>query len=601
MIDCEEGPLDLQYIASEEEFKMKYSSSSKTESYKMALWLLDMGFALDVQRIRGYNNRSSLLLTNKGEVSCPKYDFLENYNEDFYGVAYEDVKKLGLKTYGQTITIPKKGWDPDNDYLAFTIATDNFRAGNMITWRGIVSDKYKGHADDFFAANSVGGYLYLKMDSDEDYEDPKKVSEKLYDLLCASCGFMRDVTKTFNVDTETWEYEVGKVRENEDGSCSFDIYTLQPKMYISSFFDVKECRNLNYDMLCRTIIRDWSFVAYSKYDTCTSNIELRITPLGLRYIDKQQYRVFVLNIKRYGDDGLVLKEEQYTINEGKYGDPTNKDNLEKTIQYYSDLINSSSDIVEVTFKDFDFVPSKTITYSFGREVEFKPVEEEELMKVVDNIGAGEVRLSSGLVVDSGFNSKKFIEGLQNVLTNTNFLLTTYNDDTDYNLDCEIFFNGTIDRNGDKFPSYMTLLYKLSQEKMYEGYINLPITYTKEETTNIHKYQIAELDVNNYGIKLENPLCYFNGSEISVEGALKIILTLSLILSELRSDPVQDTAGVNAIISAAQRTVGSYLGGDTQLITERAEVIDRTCYLEFSAEVNFSYSKVFSMAIDLTVI
>ena len=585
LLDCEEGPLDVQIVRSEYEFKTLYQSKAMTQSYVMAVWLLRLGYTLEVYRVHKSENKCSLMLALRDEETFVSYpdELLEGaYDEISNTQGYKLENTEGIRTFGWQITIPKEGFG-DKDYIAFTVNSDTQKEMLQMSWLGIA--KTTG----VIATNATAMQMILSDSTkpyymtEEDLKNPEKVANCIYDLLCSRGGFLRSVSAKRDEDTWEIEYTIDKPIANVDGSYTIRVYSLRPRLYASSTFDICEDDTLNYDMLCRYIVSGKVLTAYSKYDTNLANIELTITSLGETYVDGERDKTFTLTLNKYGDDDMIIMSETYLL----------KEHL--GLKHYNDLIEAESKIADLTLYSFD-LPSGT--FGFGRTKDFTEATSDDYINVINLMNDTAEKIDTEFVIDSGITDINVLKMLQNSLTFDNLFITSYDDDMDYSLTSEVMFVGDIYSDNYTLPSYMAFLYKFKQDKAFEGYLDIPYLYNEHQVNNTNKYQINAIEANNYGMKLLNPLAYHNGSEMSLEGVVKIVMLLSKIKRKIKENPTIQTPGLQQIISDAQSEVDTEFNSDVELEVITAVVEERTARIELRTVVNFSYSKKFSLNIKI---
>lgn len=679
LLDCEEGPLDAQIIRSEYEFKTLYQSEAMTKSYVMALWLLRMGYTLEVCRVHECQNRSSLMLAQEGGftyVSYPQKEqeaLYEPFSNTRTQYTLESVS--GIRTFGWSITIPKTGFS-STDYIAITLSSYALTELDQVAWIGITA------ADDVLALNAVSRNIRLDLRyTPEQLSDARFIAYQISDLLCGYGGLLKGVKVSRNDEEAEYEYSVNQPEENEDGSYTIRLYSIRPRLYATSTFDVLEDDIYNYDMLCRYLVKNKVLTAYSKYDTSLANISVSIASLGETYIDGKPDKTYSLVLNKYDNQGMVILSETYLLKE-HFG-----------IQHYNALFAAESKIADLNLYSFDLPVG---TFDFGRTTKFTEAQPSDYLKAIDLMTDAANKIDTEFVLDSGVEDPEVIVRLQNSLSYDNVFFTRYNNfipyggfiyngelyikqpdiniqtetknmgmitkntitiyqwstengdilytqinplistqatfsvyaayningvtseigivtrtviqdgkvvknvmrGPGYNLTSEVFFAGDIVSDNYNLPAYMGFLYKLAQSQTFEGYLDIPYTYKPTINTNELKYQINTLDENNYGIKVENPLAYYNGSEISLEGLVKIVTLLSKIKRKIKSNPAIQTNDLNNIIIEARSEVAQKFHSDTDIEIVRAIVEDRTAILELQAIIDFSYSKKFSLNIKI---
>lgn len=679
-LDCEEGPLDTRVIRSEFEFETLYQSEAMTKSYVMALWLLRLGYTLEVCRVHASENKCSLMLAQEAGytyISYPQQEqegIYESFSNTRTQYTLESV--AGLRTFGWSITIPKTGFS-STDYIALTLSSYASTELDQTSWIGISA------AENTLALNSVSRNIRLDLRyTPEQLQDVKFIAYQISDLLCGYGGLLKGVKVVWNEEEAEYEYQVNQPEENEDGSYTIRLYSIRPRLYATSTFDVLEDNIYNYDMLCRYIVNNKVLTAYSKYDTCISNIGLSIASLGETYVDGKADKTFSLMLNKYDHDGMIILSETYLIKE-HFG-----------LKYYNDLFAAESKIADINLYSFDLPVG---TFDFGRTVEFKTAVPGDYIRVIDEMNDTAEKINTEFVLDSGVEDPEVITKLQNSLTYDNVLFTRYNnfipyggilykdelyvkqpditiqkETTDpsgtktkttvtvykwetsdskvlytqinpvvnaqptfsvysnytndgvaseiavisrsevidgktvwnvrkgpgYNLESEVFFAGDIVSENYTLPAYMGFLYKFAQTKAFEGYLDIPYKYKPTTNTNDLRYQINELDENNYGMKILNPLAYYNGSEISLEGVVKIVTLLSKIKRKIKENPTIQTEGLSQIISESQAEILQQFHSEVEVEVVKAVVEERTAILELRTTIDFSYSKKFSLNINL---
>ena len=151
-----------------------------------------------------------------------------------------------------------------------------------------------------------------------------------------------------------------------------------------------------------------------------------------------------------------------------------------------------------------------------------------------------------------------------------------------------------------YPSYMLLLYILSTSAVLEGYAELNIAYTSgSEVANV-PLNINDINIDNYGSEIRNPLGYYKYSTLSLDGILKIIMVLNYVRGGIKANPTLDEEGIRTLFTDAKTLAINKLTTELDMELEKASIVDKTCELVFRVNVEFSYSKDFTLNLVINI-
>lgn len=586
-IDCDEGPLDLTLVGSLEQFNRLYQSERKTPSFLMAIWLLQMGYSLQIARVNGCDNRTSLLLTQDGRYSSPKY-----------GKIYEPLKddssiNNSLLTYGATIEISK-----NNDFLSIRTPTNQTVYSDYIlyqtrlnvegssSWGLIAFDRnflvdsseytYGIYANlvenDYYVSEYVPGSGYPNNPNLR-----KSIVQAIIQLLQQHAGVFVD-NRILYLDKNGFELEEDS---NEVVNYGISYYSTIGKLPMNSSFTVKENPFINFDIECRYLINDRLVEFYSKYDSCLKNIRIVIQGIGTTIINQKTVKAYCLTIEKYDIDGNILSIEQYNLNTGL------------TLEEANQLLNINSQLVEGRFySKTGYLPELPIgEYWLDRCPEMRDATIDDFVKKLEDTDY----VDSMVYLDPfmGTQETTYLKRLEELCTAQNLIFTNYKDKYDYNKLSECIFYGTFEYNGYSYPAYMLLLYLLSQTSTLEGVLDLKIDYNPPESED------GDLTVNyifkdNYRTEVLNPLAYYNYSDISLYGVFTIIMVVNGVIWSIKNNPVCTEKDIDRWYNETLRNVENKLSSDVVVSLEERKIDNRTCTLKFGVEVTFYYSKYFTL-------
>lgn len=580
-IDCDEGPLDSVLVASLQQFHSLYQTSRRTLSFCMAEWLVEMGFFLMVRRVKGCGIKTSLLLTSDPEeYTYPEYKTdINPETGDMIGrtqyipITMDNPERgvdgqANLNVYGVNITIPKDG------IKGRTITIDD---------RNVYYDYILTHVN----KNWWMSFLFDRNNStiNQSMSRFRFFYDEFYTPGLTPEGISRDVI----VDTlekvfvQTSGYIVNSVELNADGSKTIKLASMQEKIILDSSFPVEENYFINYDMASRHLQDRKVVEIYSKYDTNLDNIEIEIQKLGSSFNDDgKTLSNHVMYVRKFNEDGEIILSETYSITSGE--EP----------EEYTNLVNLNSSIIEAYFYNIEDLPVGI--FRLGRFQSMTDATEGDFTNLLGDYE----RIESDIIVDSGFTGS-YARRLEELCDITNVFLTSYNSKTNYNKLSEcIFNNSTFIYNEVSYPSYMLLLYILSTSAVLEGYAELNIAYTSgSEVTNI-PLNINDINIDNYGSEIKNPLGYYKYSTLSLDGILKIIMVLNYVRGGIKANPTLDEEGIRTLFTDAKTLAINKLTTELDMELEKASIVDKTCELVFRVNVEFSYSKDFTLNLVINI-
>lgn len=591
-IDCDEGPLDLTLIGSLEQFNRLYQSERKTPSFLMAIWLLQMGYTLQIARVNGCDNRTSLLLTSdKEKYSSPKYGKIYEPLKD--GSTIDD----SLLTYGATIEISKSQpfsyiTIPINQrvYSEYILYQTRLNKEGLSSWGVIAFDAafLVDSADYTYGiySNLVENRYFLEeYFTDGGTWNPnsptlrKPIIRKIIELLQQHAGIFVD-DKILYLDKDGFELE-----EDSDKVVTYGIsyYSTIGKLPMNSSFVVKENPFTNFDIKCRYLINDRIFELYSKYDSCLKNIRVIIQGIGTTIINQKTVKAYCLTIEKYDTEGNILATEQYNLNTGL------------TLEEANQLLNINSQLVEGRFySDTGYLPELPIKedgYWLDRCPDMKDATIDDFVEKLEDTDY----VDSMIYLDPfmGTNETAYLKRLEELCTAQNLVFTNYKDKYDYNKLSECIFYGTFEYNGYNYPTYMLLLYLLSQTSTLEGVLDLKIEYDKPESED-KGLTVNYIFKDNYRTEVMNPLAYYNYSDISLYGVFTIIMVVNGVIWSIKNNPVCTEKDIDRWYNETLRNVENKLSSDVVVSLEERKIDNRTCTLKFGVEVTFYYSKYFTL-------
>lgn len=595
-IDCDAGPMELTQVNSLLDFYIMYQSKRVSESYKLALKLLELGYQLQLIRVNSHDNYPSLMLTNESKLYSYPNKSIKYFNRFSKELDSSYMNINQIRTYGFSIYVPKNGIVA-GDYILFNIDKDIWYYINYASNPLVSSNMYQK------TFNLNNSYNYTNIDNYNKFisntGDAHIVAEAITDVIRTRIGL---------ITTD--------ILDNLDGSCTINCYSTELKLTPHTSIgknNLKILDNafLNYDVLCQYFTSIKTIEFYSKYSSADSFLNCRIEKLGSIKDNDKEFNMYNIIIEKLSLDGSILYTENYQVDE-RLG-----------IEYCENLFNINSKLVTCKVTDLHNIPAGS--WSFERSIETIEASIQDFINVSNNT-AGLQTMSADIIIDSGltyidhdfiegyiidevlnkdkiYNYDKFISNLESMSGSSKLLFTSFNPYHNYKYDAVSLSLGKVILDNESYPTYILPLFLLATYKETEGKLNKSVSFslTDYERYLINKYpklKIEVPEVTNYELKLINPLCYFLKSEVTIDLCIKTLYTIGAIRRELVAEQFLDEDKVKTIISDVTIKMSEYFNKTLDIITESVDISDRLCVIHLSTELNFNYRKYFDLNINI---
>lgn len=383
------------------DFYIEYHSSSQSETYKLAEYLLNIGFRLIIQRVNsssGYQSvrllsgNSIKSLTGTTDRAYPGYDV--DYSQSL--MSEGDVSG---NTYSYAIVINRS--ITDTDYILLH---------NGLVWNII----YFNRASVPLPANSYFRSYYCN-----------KSATAIYNLLISKLGYSCKLSTSGSTTTIIMEYNK----------------MMTPN---TTFEDSYIPEEVNNDRYCRYTDNYKVLDVFSRYKGSTEDLVINVTKL----LDSYQFKFSMLDV----ENDIPIHEEYYTLvasNEESLQESINIINMRSSLfnlVYYGGTIPTGEfplrrgcTTESATINDYISQLSNKELYDFYPDIALEYYEStqeyhDEFMKVIQGSPTPNVVLSQ-------YN--------EDIIYNSKFLLN--------------LFSGYISINGYDYPSYLYYLILLSKQ------------------------------------------------------------------------------------------------------------------------------------------
>ncbi len=598
-IDCEAGPNEMTLVKSISEFEVLYSCRVPTQSYLLAQLFLNLGYALQLQKINSKAGRSSLLLSSSeaNSVSFPvegvHYEplFLDVQNKNENGIP-RDIDITNLSTFGFEIKFPKAGIKLEEDYILLNT--------NSEYWFNITfTDSKLAPAPDKppISTNVAVRYRELDLYTWRDEEGNYPVTEdKMYTLI----DTIEDVSplrvfkpivdpkyKDLEVKPSWWVEPTGKPWYKEDDNYYYVRFMSSSLSRIpASSFSINQEPIIDNYVKTRYLIDTRSALFRSKTYDSTSNLEIVIQFMG-------KGRPMVI-INKYALGSLIAKET-YELQGYTEKEATDKINYSSqlveceiynldtlltgryNLGYLQDRVESTSDMYETSIAYYQDIPADVILDDLSAPLSY--------FKTLLNLADTSTLLLSDRTDSSGVPDRVEIPNIKGVC----------------------YFKNSLIYNEVNYPGFLSVLYLLSTTSGVEGYLpNEMVGGTTEPSSSILDEEnplsiyLNTINTSNYGTEVLNPMMTLLGSEVSLVGGFKVLLVVNKTTSKIMSAAPKDESEVRLLYQKVLTEVDNYINSSTVVSLDSVKINNRELELVFSSDIKFSYNKEFKLNINLIV-
>jgi hypothetical protein len=508
LLDADSGPLSVTTVHSKLELLEYYNTFNNTKSYQIASKLLDIGYPLELLRVKTCEYYSSIGICNDGDVCYP----IKN-------ITYNNVQYPNRATNGDVYSLTLTFKESMNAASAYFMINDGRDLQLLYP--------YSNELNPNFASLSelIGETIIL---------DPKNSSNNF-----DNGSTKRNAREVIKLLIETLACKLGfKYKKHNEYTYTIYNYIKFSSNILTNICTATKTYDYNeHDIETRIKYYKTPLIFYSKYETCISDLRVQISPNG------SMYAVYIEKLDNIGNSKL---SETYYVT----FDKSDSEN------YIENQINQNSRLVTCNFDDskiidgdysnllgiFKFL-ANVDNHSEATIENFENVAKSLYSDLTDT-------LNSVYFIDSGINSSKYQYYLYRKLYNVNIprlFLFTYTDSISRNF-ISYFDGNYIDEDSYIiYPSYITFL-NLAYAKLWEGNLKSNIRLVNslgfiDENLEINKNTLIKDDntinligYDGYTYYLDNPLGYFNGELMSLEPLASYIIYSGYLREYLEFNP-----------------------------------------------------------------